>query len=79
MTEVQEMLDRDDVPGAVQYIQSLRDKESTLDEVRKDELESDDMFVSALLLSIKKPKAGARKLTYGVRSMTTYNRLFLLR
>ena len=32
-----------------------------LDQVQKDDVESDDVFLSALLLSIKKPKASAKE------------------
>lgn len=80
MSVVQEMLSDNDLPGAISYIESLRGKELPVDQVQnQNPLEDDDLYVTALLLSIKRPKPNAKKLTFGVRAMNTYDRLLLFR
>ena len=79
MSEVQDLIEGGDLPGAVEYVQALQGKEQSVQQVVESGMQDEDVYVTALLLSIKRPKATARKLSFGGKTLASYHRLFLFR
>ena len=79
MSDVQDLIESGDLPGAVTYVQALQGKAQSVQQVVSSEVQDDDVYVAALLLSIKRPKVTARKLSFRGKTLASYHRLFLFR
>ena len=80
---MQDLLDREDLVSAVQYLQQPRMRYLTIQEIINSGAE-DDVYTQAIILKVKKPKVGARRLVGSQNKkitlvLETYHRLILCR